>query len=123
MQNGFYTPKNRTAEAKEIYAAFRADSVLSRKAMQMDYRAPKGFWESERYTTIDLSAGLAALHKKGLKIYGIYGQEDGLYAPEQIAGLAKIIGSENVRYLPDCSHNVFIDQQTEFIRAVKDWAR
>ncbi len=123
MQNGFYTPKARTDEAKAIYARFRSDTSLSKKAMQMDYRAPKGYWDHERFTTIDLRPEIAALRKKGVRIYGIYGKDDGLYAPEQVAALGRLIGTEQTRYLDSCSHNVFIDQQTAFIGALQRWGR
>lgn len=123
MQNGFYAPKTRSEEAKRIYAGFREDTALFRQAMQMDYKAPKGYWKHERYTTLDLRPQIAALRKRGLRIHGIYGQEDGLYAPEQIAELGALIGKTNVMYPEACSHNVFIDQQTLFVQALNAWAR
>lgn len=119
MQNGFYTPRSRDTAAKAIYEAFRADTALSKRAMQMDFRAPRGYWEAEHYTTIDLRSGLAALKRRGVKIFGIYGTEDGLYSPEQIDGLRKIIGQKQVFYLENASHNVFIDQQRAFIGILK----
>ncbi len=123
MQNGFYTPKERTPEAKAIFAAFRADTALAKKATQMDFKAPRGFWESEHYTTLDLRPEISALQKKGVSMYGLYGKEDGLYAPEQVAELGRLIGPDRVRYLDACSHNVFIDQQRLFIEALQSRAR
>jgi len=123
IQNGFYAPKERSAEAKAVYEQFRSDSVLFREAAKMDFRAPKGYWEHEHYTTIDLRPALKDLRSKKLAICGLYGTEDGLYSPAQVAELQLLIGRDKVRYLDNCSHNVFIDQPAAFIQAMKDWAR
>jgi proline iminopeptidase len=121
MQNGFYTPKNPTAAAKIIYSKFRTDSLLVKNASKMSYEAPKGFWENEQYTTINLTKNLQSVQKQNIKIYGLYGKEDGLYAAQQVTDLQNLIGSSNLKYFDDCSHNVFIDQQTQFIDAIKTW--
>jgi proline iminopeptidase len=55
-----------------------------------------------------------------VKVYGIYGQEDGLFSPEQVKTLEAIIGAKNVYYVPEASHNVFIDQQTLFLNFLKN---
>lgn len=123
MQNGFYTPKTPTAEAKSLYSLFRTDTLLTKYAAQMSYEAPQGFWQNEKYTTLDLTAHLQALQAIEIPIYGLYGKEDGLYAPEQVRDLQALLGANQVMYLNDCSHSVFIDQQSQFIEAVITWAK
>lgn len=123
MQNGFYSPKNPTEEAKTIYATFRTDTVLSKYAGQMSYEAPQGFWKNEKYTTLDLTDNLKNLSKKKVPVFGLYGKNDGLYSVEQVAKLEKLIGKKNVMYWDNCSHNVFMDQQSPFIQAVQQWAK
>lgn len=123
MQNGFYTTKNRSPEAQNIYSKFRTDSLLIKYANQMSFEAPQGFWLNEKYTTIDLTKNLQALQKLNIKIYGLYGKDDGLYSAQQVTDLQKLIGLGNLKYFENCSHNVFIDQQTQFIDAIKTWAR
>jgi len=122
MQNGFYSPKNPTDEAKHIYAMFRTDTTLVKYASQMTYQAPQGFWQNEKYTTIDLTAALTKLKAEKININGLYGKEDGLYSSQQVLALQNVIGSDNLKYFDNCSHNVFIDQQTLFIDAIKAWA-
>ena len=56
-------------------------------------------------------------------MYGIYGKEDGLYSEQQISKLAEMLGINNLLYLENCSHSVFIDQQTLFIESVVRWTR
>jgi len=121
MQNGFYTPKNPSAEAKNIYSKFRSDTLLTKYASQMSYEAPQGFWQNEKYTTIDLKKNLQSLQKQNINIYGLYGKDDGLYSAQQVTDLQNLIGSSNLKYFDNCSHNVFIDQQTQFIDAIKTW--
>lgn len=123
MQNGFYSPKNPTADAKIIYAKFRTDTSLIKYAFKMTYEAPQGFWNSEKYTTIDLTENLQSLQKQDINIFGLYGKEDGLYSNQQITELENIIGTSNLKYFDNCSHSVFIDQQTQFIEAIDNWTK
>jgi len=46
---------------------------------------------------------------------------DGLYSIKQIDDLKQIIGKDHLKYLDNSSHSVFIDQQTEFLAAFKEW--
>lgn len=121
MQNGFYTPKNLTTEAKSIYSKFKVDTLLKKYASQMTYQAPQGFWKNEKYTTIDLTKNLDNLKKKKINIFGLYGKDDDLYSIQQVTDLQKQIGLNNLKYFDSCSHNVFVDQQAQFIDAVKMW--
>jgi len=60
---------------------------------------------------------------KKMRIFGLYGKEDGLYASQQVLDLQNTIGVDNLKYFDNCSHNVFIDQQTQFIEAIKTWVK
>ncbi len=123
MQNGFYSPKNPTDEAKKIYSTFRTDTLLMKYAAQMDYQAAQGFWKNEKYTTLDLTPDLKKLQSKRIPLYGLYGKDDGLYSAAQVAQLQRLFGEVNVNYIERCSHNVFIDQQSKFTDAVVLWAK
>ena len=89
----------------------------------MSYEAPQGFWKNEKYTTIVLTKNLQSLQKQNIKIYGLYGKDDGLYSAQQVNDLQNLIGSSNIKYFENCSHNVFIDQQTQFINAIYTWTK
>lgn len=123
MQNGFYSPKNPSGEAKLLYGKFKSDSTLLKYAAQMTYEGPQGFWKNEKYTTLDLTTNLKDLKEKGIPLFGLYGKEDGLYSAEQIGRLGEIIGVENVNYFNDCSHSVFVDQQSLFVEALNRWMK
>lgn len=121
MQNGFYIPKKPTEETKIIYSKFLTDTLLTKYATQMTNEAPQGFWLNEKYTTINLTKNIQALQKLKMQIFGLYGKDDGLYATQQVLDLQNLIGANHLKYLDNCSHSVFIDQQKEFIESIKSW--
>ena len=123
MRNGFYSPKKPTEEAKKIYSQYRTDTLLLKYSSQMSSEAPQGFWKNEKYTTINLAVILKKFKAKKMRIFGLYGKEDGLYASQQVLDLQNTIGVDNLKYFDNCSHNVFIDQQTQFIEAIKTWVK
>lgn len=121
MKNGFYTPTIFTDDAKKIYALFKTDSTLIKYASVMSVDAPKGFWKNESYTSINLTEKIKQLLTNKVKLYGIYGKDDGLYSAEQINALTQLVGLNNIVYLDNCSHNVFIDQQIIFLDTITKW--
>ncbi|MBP9098481.1 MAG: alpha/beta hydrolase [Ferruginibacter sp.] len=122
MQNGFYSPKKLSDEAKQIYKRMQKDSLV-KFTYQMTTVPPSKFWKNEHYTTLDLTTTINSLIKKKVSIHGIYGKEDGLYSEQQTSKLATMLGESNFLYLENCSHSVFIDQQTLFIESVAKWTR
>lgn len=121
MQNGFYSTRNPNDVAKVIYATFKTNILLSKYALKMDYIAAQGFWKNEKYTSLNLSEHLKNIKSKNLKIYALFGKDDGLYSIDQIAKTGNIIGIANTKILENCSHNVFIDQQKIFMETLKKW--
>ena len=122
MKNGFYSPAKPTDEAKSIYAALKNDS-LKKYFSQMTFQGPQGFHKNESYTTIDLTVKIKSIIKNNIPVFGFYGKEDGLYSEQQIATLEKIIGTGNLKYFENCSHNVFTDQQSAFFNTLKTWIK
>lgn len=122
MQNGFYSPKNPSDEAKFIYSKFKSDTTLTKYASKMTIQAPQGFWRNEKYTTLDLTSNIKQLLAKNINFIGLYGKDDGLFSAAQIEKLQDLIGKINVKYYDNCSHNVFIDQQSQFIEDIVFWS-
>ncbi|BAO77260.1 alpha/beta fold hydrolase [Winogradskyella sp. PG-2] len=123
MQNGFYTPKAPSEEAITIYTKLKTSPTFVNDGATMTYEAPKGFWKNENYTSIDLTQNLKSILENKTRVFGLYGTEDGLYSEEQIMKLKKIIPLNNFKYIDNCSHNVFIDQQDQFISALTTWIK
>lgn len=123
MQNGFYSTNNPSEKAQELYRLFQSDSILIKHARDMGQKQPQKFWENESYTTIDLTPNINQLIRNGTEIYGVYGKEDGLYSSQQVENLKDILGAKNLKYLDNCSHSVFIDQQRKFIEYLNQWTK
>jgi proline iminopeptidase len=121
-KNRFYSPKNPGEEMKAIYKTLWKDSLV-RWTFRLEIEAPSGFHKNEHYTMIDLGQEIKNLVSEKLPLYGLYGKDDGLFSAKQVNDLAGIIGKENVKYIDNCSHNVFIDQQTIFIEALREWMK
>jgi proline iminopeptidase len=121
MQNGFYTPESPSNSALKIYKNLNNNKTYKEEGKIMTADAPQGFLENEAYTSIDLSETLKNLKSNSIDIFGLYGQEDGLFSKDQIEKMKTIIPLRNFKYLKNCSHNVFIDQQEKFITALKNW--
>lgn len=121
MQNGFYTPKAPSKEALAIYTKFKSDTIFKSEDAKMTMEAPKGFWKNEKYTSIDLTQNLKNVLKHKIEIFGLYGTEDGLYSKVHVEKIKGILPKNNLTYMENCSHNVFIDQQDQFITSLKTW--
>ena len=119
MSCGFYKPKNPTQESKMINDSLKK-SIDYSYLSNMTRNPVSGFYKNEHYTTLNLSKELNNLNKK-IKIFGIYGAEDGLFDDNQLTLLKSIIGTENFTLVERSSHNVFIDQQKTFIDVVKNY--
>ncbi len=122
MANGFYTPEKMTAAASALYAEY-SKSELFKYANQMSYTAPQGYWEKEKYTSIDLTENLSQLMAQSIPIYGIYGKEDGLFSVQQIEHISNIVGVKNINYIENSAHNPFIDRQTAFLEALTNFMK
>lgn len=119
MTNGFYKAKNPSEKSKIINANLMKNSMASYLS-NMTREPVSGFFEKEHYTTLNLSSNLTELKGK-INVFGIYGQEDGLFDSEQITLLQSILGSDNFTIVENASHSVFIDQQDVFISQVKKY--
>ncbi|MBI1193560.1 MAG: alpha/beta fold hydrolase [Bacteroidetes bacterium] len=121
MQAGLYSVAEPTEEAKILYETLANDSILFPHARAMGYAAPQGFWKNETYTTLNLWPLLGSRLADGLRVYGIYGKEDGLYSRAQIRRLEQHLGETNLVNLDHCSHNPFVDQQPVFLALMRGW--
>ncbi len=123
MQNGFYSPKVPTEDAKEIYKLFSLNPTLKLYSSNMTQYPPATFAKNDNYTNINLKDNISNLIKNDTKIYGIYGKEDGLYSAIQVEELQSILGEKNLVYYENCSHNSFVDQQKMFIDDINNWLK
>lgn len=122
MVIGAYTPKKLLPEAAEIYSLFRKD-LRSKKAFEMNIKAPKGFWKNEQYTIENLTDDVNSLKKSSLPMYGIYGLDDGLFSSNELEYIENLLGKNNFHRLEHSSHSLYMDTQIEFILTVDAWLK
>ena len=123
LQAGLYRSDSIDDYATSLYQRFATDSLLMEYGPKFGMGAAFGFWSTEKYTTIDLSAELRQIVDNRVPVVGLYGEEDGLYPASQLEHLGELIGPDKVTILENCSHNVFIDRQATFIRYIKYLSR
>lgn len=117
--NGFFTLRQPNASARQIYSTYPTDTLISRYVK--NEQAVATFWQHEPNHNIDVTPILKRLRQDNMPIYAMYGKQDGLYSPQQIAELERLLSPTHVRYLDTCSHTVFIDQQALFLAATSHW--
>jgi len=80
----------------------------------------KGFYDNEQYTTLKLYDRLKELKNK-VPVYGMFGNEDGLFDKVQLDNIKASIGDDNFAIVQNASHSVFVDQQDEFLKLLKGY--
>ncbi|SDG27706.1 proline iminopeptidase [Dyadobacter soli] len=120
-RNGFFSLQNPDPAARRIYATYNTDTLI--KAYVKNEQAVGTLWKNEARKNIDTTPVLKKLTQTGMPIYAIYGKQDGLYSKDQIADLQAITGQSRLKYLDNCSHTAFIDQQAQFLEAVGEWLK
>ena len=84
--------------------------------------APTFFYKNESKNNIDTKPILK--HLKGqIKLFAIYGQQDGVFSQKQLSDLKKIVTKQNFKIIDNCSHYLFVDQQQIFINTVVKWLK
>ncbi|GGN11657.1 proline iminopeptidase [Dyadobacter beijingensis] len=120
-KNSFFSLRNPSPEAAKVYANYQTDPLI-RSYVKND-RAVETLWKNETRKNIDVTPVLKKLVRRRTPVYAIYGKQDGLYSEQQIEALHRIVGKSGLIYLENCSHTAFVDQQVQFIAALKGWLR
>ncbi|AOC95054.1 Proline iminopeptidase [Flavobacterium anhuiense] len=120
-ENGFFKMPNPTAESKKLYADYEAGEFF--KTNIRNKNAPLVFYQNEKQNNIDSRPFLKKIKAAGVPIYGIYGKDDGIFSSAQINSLKAITEKNNFAFLDNCSHYLFVDQQTAFLSKLKYWLK
>lgn len=114
---GLYTPAASSKERDEILKTMSADT-LSPLLKENDIIPVRGIYDDIHYTTLNTGSLLDEMNAKHVWVFGIYGNEDGLFDKAQWDDIATHTGKNNFALVNGSSHNVFIDQQKAFINLV-----
>ncbi|KAF2341246.1 alpha/beta fold hydrolase [Flavobacterium tistrianum] len=120
-ENNFFKMPNPTAESKKLYANYEAGEFF--KTNIRNKNAPLVFYQNEKQNNIDTRPILKKIKTAGVPIYGIYGKQDGIFSSAQINSLKAITGEKRFVFLDNCSHYLFVDQQTAFLSKLKYWLK
>ncbi|SCY94945.1 proline iminopeptidase [Flavobacterium anhuiense] len=120
-ENGFFKMPNPTAESKKLYANYEAGEFYRNNIRNKN--APLLFYQNEKLNNIDTRPVLKKIKSAGVPIYGIYGKDDGIFSSAQINSLKAITGENHFAFLDNCSHYLFVDQQSAFISKLKNWLK
>lgn len=82
-------------------------------------QAPILFYKNESRVNINTKPILKGLSAKGVKLFAVYGANDGVFSPGQLSDLEKIVGKDKFYVIRNCSHYPFVDQQSEFLKSIK----
>jgi proline iminopeptidase len=116
-QCGLYTPSHSTPERDAIMKTLNSDT-LAPLLKENDIIPVRGMYDDIHYTTLNTGSLLDEMAVQHVWLFGIYGDEDGLFDKAQLDDIAKHTGKNNFVLVKGSSHNVFIDQQKTFLNLV-----
>jgi len=120
-ENNYFKMPNPTAESKQLYNDYEASKFF--KTNIRNKNAPLLFYKNEKQNNIDSRPFLKEIKAKGIPIYAIYGQDDGIFSFSQIKSIRNIAGESHFALLENCSHYLFVDQQNKFLSEIKMWLK
>lgn len=109
-----------TKEANQLREDYEK-SVFGKNNIRND-NAPVLFYKNEIKNNIDTKPILINL-KKQVKLFAIYGEQDLIFSEKQLNDMRKIVTKQNFKFIENCSHYPFVDQQTEFINTIEKWIK
>lgn len=119
-KNNYFKMPFPTADANKLRENYEL-SEFGKNNIRND-NAPILFYKNESKNNIDTKPILKNL-KKQVKLFAIYGQQDGVFSEKQLIDLEKIVKKQNFKIIENCSHYIFVDQQQIFINTIKMWLK
>ncbi|MFV8355864.1 alpha/beta fold hydrolase [Flavobacterium sp. XS1P32] len=119
-KNNYFKMPFPTADANKLRENYEL-SEFGKKNIRND-NAPILFYKNESKNNIDTKPILKNLIKQ-VKLFGIYGQQDGVFSEKQLIDLEKIVKKQNFKIIENCSHYMFVDQQQIFINTIVKWLK
>jgi len=119
-KNNYFKMPFPTKEANQLRENYEL-SEFGKKNIRND-NAPILFYKNESKNNIDTKRILKNI-KKEVKIFAIYGKQDGIFSKNQLIDMEKIVTKQNFKIIENCSHYPFVDQQQIFINTVVKWLK
>lgn len=119
--NDYFKMPNPTAESKQLRAKYES-SEFGKNNIRND-NAPILFYKNESRNNIDTKSILKKIKAQNVKLYAIYGKQDGIFSAKQLNDVRNIVSDSNLKLIDNCSHYPFVDQQENFINAIVKWLK
>ena len=120
-KNDFFEMPKPTIKADKLRHEYEASGFY--KTNIRNNQAPVLFYKNEALNNIDTKPVLRRLKNKGVRLFAIYGKQDGIFSTSQINDMTKIVGKSNFFSIDNCSHYLFVDQQETFIENIEKWIK
>lgn len=118
---GYFDMPTPTPESQQLRLSYQ-NSEFGKNNIRND-QAPLLFYKNEKNVNINTKPLLKDIQKMKVKLFGIYGKDDGIFSSEQISDLIQIIGNKHFDLIENCSHYPFVDQQKLFINDLVKFMR
>ena len=119
--NNYFKMPFPTFEANELRKLYE-QSEFSKSNIR-NSQAPISFYKNEINNNIDTKPILKELKKQKVKLFAIYGLQDKIFSYRQLMAMKNIVGRNSFKALNNCSHYLFVDQQTKFIDTIIKWMK
>ncbi|AJW64107.1 Proline iminopeptidase [Elizabethkingia miricola] len=77
--------------------------------------SPSIFYKNEKQNNIDTKSVLKKIKKQHVKLFAVYGKDDGIFNTKQLKDIQNIVGKDNFQLIDNCSHYLFVDQEKIFL--------
>jgi len=119
--NNYFKMPNPTVESNQLRANYESSEF--RKNNIRNDNAPILFYKNESRNNIDSKSILKKIRKQNIKLFAIYGKQDGIFSSKQLNDLRNIVSDKNFKLIDNCSHYPFVDQQQTFIDTIAKWLK
>lgn len=119
--NNYFKMPNPTAESNQLRANYESSEV-GKNNIRND-NAPILFYKNESRNNIDTKSILKKIKTHNVKLFAIYGKQDGIFSAKQLNDIRNIVSDKNFKLIDNCSHYPFVDQQQIFINTIVKWLK
>jgi proline iminopeptidase len=116
VANNLYTSSSKT-EFSEKFNKEMEENEDNYLLSQIEQEPVQGVYDAEKYITLHFYNSWHNL-KNSFPLYGIYGSQDGLFDKKQLDEIEIAVGAGHFYIVTGASHNVFIDQHSDFMDIV-----
>lgn len=109
----FFTMPSPTPESQKLRSEYESGEFYTTNFRNPE--SPLKFYKNESHNNIDNTSVLKEIKKRGIPVFAVYGKNDGIFSGKQLNDIKNIAGKNHFKFIDNCSHYLFVDQQEEFL--------